>query len=99
MNSYHQDFSGSGAIGDSYVALQTSDVAPASALTTQPVLSLQLTSVAAQFQQQELLPLQLVARGENSGPTDADYSVSIVASVLCFFDLQVIFFTPLSPAF
>jgi hypothetical protein len=99
-NSYHQDFSSSGAIGDSYVALQTSDVVPASALAAQPVLSLRLTSVGVQFQQQELLPLQLVARGENSGPTDADYSVSIVASVQqFFFDLQVFFFTPLSLAF
>jgi hypothetical protein len=83
-------------IGDSYVALQPSDVnaSAASELHSRPLL--RVAAVHVQFNQQDALPVQLLARGESSCSTDADFSVSISANVnQFFFDLQVKSMAPL----
>ncbi len=74
------------SIGDSFIALQASDVASA-ASDSQNSLPLRVVSVHVQFHQQDVMPVHLTARGQDA---DADFSVSISASVnQFFFDLQV----------
>lgn len=78
------------SVGDSYVALQTSDVGSAVSSDASSAFSLRIASVCAQFHQQDILPVQLNSRGQSPHPTDADFSVSISANVnQFFFDLHV----------